>query len=96
MTKQTVKYAVQPDDRCLTQATRSGVQFTWRTEEDQQYIGKIVKTDEAGSTVTTDLGAVSQLLATPRDAEGVGAVLNDGEAVLVADLVEAVHVTDLR
>lgn len=48
------------------------------------------------STVGTNLGAVTQLLATPRDAEGVGAVLDNGETVLVADLVQALHVTHLR
>lgn len=56
------------------------------------------KTDfykQATVSQTLYLGAVSQLLATPRDAEGVGAVLDNGDACLVADLVQAVHVAHL-
>ena len=50
---------------------------------------------QATVSQTLYLGAVSQLLATPRDAEGVGAVLDNGDACLVADLVQAVHVAHL-
>lgn len=65
--------------------------------------GKCAKTTEDNqrntcidNQIETDLGAVTQLLATPLDTEGVGTIFNHGEAVLVADLVQPVHVTHLH
>lgn len=43
-----------------------------------------------------DLGAISQLRAPPRDAHGVCAVLNYGEAMFLADVIHAVYITHLR
>lgn len=72
-----------------------------KTIRQQQYNRNDVKTDRERESQScrnrlTRLGAVSQLLAAPRDPKCVGAVLNHGKAVPIGDLVQPIYVADLR